>query len=92
VSLDLLVAVALDPFLLASLHRWYASMVIGSTGVEGLDAALLTSSLDNSTLNAPMPVFDPSVKPVPKGCLDLISSSTKTCTNARASVYPVTIG
>jgi len=66
-------------------------MVIGSTGVEGLDAALLTSSLDNSTLNAPMPVFDPSVKPVPKGCLDLISSSPKLAPML-ASVYPVTIG
>jgi len=96
VSLDLLVVVALDPFLLTSLHRWYAQMdapmVIGSTGAEGLAAALLTSSLDNSTLNAPMPVFDSSVKPVPKGCLNLISSGTKTCTDAWASVYPETIG
>ena len=57
-------------------------MGIGSSGAEGLAATHLTSSLDNSMLNASMPVFDPSVKPVPKDCLHLIPSSPKTCTDA----------
>ena len=39
-------------------------MGIGSSGVEGLAAAHLTSSLDNSMSNAPMPLSDPSVKPM----------------------------
>ena len=63
-TLDLHVAVALDPSLLTSLHRCFAPVGIGSSGAEGLAAAHLTSSLDNSTLIAPMPLSDPSVKPV----------------------------
>ena len=63
-TLDLHVAVALDPSLLMSLHRCIAPVGIGSSGAEGLAAAHLTSSLDNSTLIAPMPLSDPSVKPV----------------------------
>ena len=63
-TLDLLVAVALDPSLLTPLHRCIAPVAIGSSGAEGLAAARLTSSLDNSTSIAPMPVPDPSVKPV----------------------------
>jgi hypothetical protein len=39
-------------------------MGIGSSGAEGLAAARLTLSLDNSTSNAPMPDFNLSVKPV----------------------------
>jgi hypothetical protein len=64
-SLDLLVAVTLDPSLLTSLHRCIAPVPIGSSGAEGLADVRLTSSLDNSTSIAPMPVPDPSVKPVP---------------------------
>ena len=63
-TLDLNVAIALDPSLLTSLHRCIAPVGIGSSGAEGLAAVRLTSSLDNSMLNAPMPVPDPSVKPV----------------------------
>ena len=62
-TLDLHVAVALDPFLLTSLHLCIAPMGIGSSSAEGLAAANLTSSLDNSILIAPMPLSDPSVKP-----------------------------
>ena len=61
-TLDLHGAVALDPFLLTSLHRGIAPVGIGSSDAEGLAAAHLTSSLDNSTLIAPMLVSDPSVK------------------------------
>jgi len=50
--------------LLTSLHRCLLRWGIGSSGAEGLAAAHLTSSLDNSMLNAPMPDSDPSVKPV----------------------------
>jgi hypothetical protein len=39
-------------------------VAIGSSGAVGLATARLTSSLDNSTSIAPMPVPDPSVKPV----------------------------
>ena len=74
VTLDRHVAVALDPLQLTSLHRCIASVAIGSTGAEGLTPAHLTTSLDNSMVIAPMPIFGPSFKPVPKSCLDLISS------------------
>ena len=57
-------AVALDYFLLTSLHRRLLRWCIGSSGAERLATAHLTSSLDNSTLIAPMLVSDPSVKPV----------------------------
>ena len=90
--LDLHVAVALDLSLLTSLHRRIAPMGIGSFGAEGLAAAHLTSSLDNSTLIAPMPLNDPSVKPVPKSCFHLIPVGAHTCTDAWASVLPITIG
>ena len=63
-TLDLHVAVALDPSLLTSLHRCIAPVGIDSSDAEGLAAAHLTSSLDNSTLIAPMPLSDTSVKPV----------------------------
>ena len=39
-------------------------MGVGSSGAEGLAVARLTSSLDNSTSIAPMPLSGPSVKPV----------------------------
>ena len=41
----------------------------GSTGAENLALARLASSLEHSTLNAPMPLFDPSVHPVLKNLL-----------------------
>ena len=63
---------------------------VGSISAEDLAPERLTSSLNNSMLNAPMLVSDLSVKPVPKICLDLIG--TKTCTDAWASVYPIIIG
>ena len=63
-TLDLLIAVALDHALLTSLHRRLLRWGIGSSGAEGLATAHLTSSLDNSMLIAPMLVSDPSVKPV----------------------------
>ena len=91
-TLDLHVAVALDHILLTSLHRRLLRWGIGSSGVEGLSAAHSTSSLDNSTLIAPMPLSDLSVKPVPKSYLVLILSGTKNYTDARASVLPTTIG
>ena len=47
-----------------SLNRCIAPVAIGASGAEGLAAAHLTSSLDNSTLIAPMPLSDMSVKPV----------------------------
>jgi len=65
VTLDLHVAVTPDSFLLTSLHRRLLRWCIDSSGAEGFAAAHLTSSLDNSTSIAPMPVPDPSVKPVP---------------------------
>ena len=46
-------------------------MGIGSSGAEGLAAAHLTSSLDNSMLIAPMPLSDLSVQPVPLRFLHL---------------------
>jgi hypothetical protein len=62
VTLDLLIAVALDHALLTSLHRRLLRWGIGSSGAEGLASGHLTSSLDNSTSIAPMPAPDPSVK------------------------------
>jgi len=91
VTLDLYVAVALDPPLLTSLHPCIAPVGIGSSGAEGLAAAHLISSLDNSILIAPMPLNDPSVKPVPKSCFHLIPFGAQTCTDALASVLPTTI-
>ena len=61
---DLFVAVALDHFLLTSLHRRLLRWGIGSSGAEDLAAVHFTSSLDNSTLIAPMPLSGLSVKPV----------------------------
>ena len=72
---------ALDQFLLTSLHRRFLRWGIGSSGAEGLAPGQLTSSLNNSILIAPMPLSDMSVQPVPKSCLDLISSGTKSCTS-----------
>ena len=92
VTQNLLVAVALDHSLLMSLHRRLLRWGIGSSSAEDLAAAHLTSSLDNIMLNAPMPLSDPSVKPVPKSYLDLIPFGTKNYTDARASVLPTTIG
>ena len=63
-TLDLHVAVALDPSLLMSLHRYIALVGIGSSRTEGLAATRLTSSLDNGMLIAPMIDLTPSVQPV----------------------------
>ena len=89
---DLLVAVALDNFLLTSLHRRLLRWGIGSSGAEGLAPGQLTSSLDNSILIAPMTLSDMSVQPVPKSCLDLIPSGTKTCTDAWTSLRLIGLG
>ena len=64
----------------------------GSTGAKGLAAARLTTSLEHSTLNAPMPILKPSVQPVLRFFLHMISSGAQSCTNARASDLPTTIG
>ena len=102
-TLDLHVAIALDPSLLTSLHRCIAPVGIGSSGAEGLAAAHLTSSLDNSTLIAPMPLSDPSVKPVLLSFPHLAQyarpitpmqwrrffRTTIECFDSRASVKPV---
>ena len=63
-TLDLLIAVALDHALLTSLHRLLLRWGIGSSGAEGLAAARLTSSLDNSILITPMLDLALSVQPV----------------------------
>ena len=88
VTLDLLVAVALAPALLTSWHRCIALMGIGPSGAEGLAAAHLTSSLDNSMLNAPMPDSDPSVKLVLLSFSHLAQYSTSNFTDAQVSVHP----
>ena len=64
----------------------------GSTGPEGLAPAQLASSLEHSTLIAQMPLLRPSVQPVLHLFLHLISRGTQTCTNAKASDLPTTIG
>jgi len=92
VTLDLHVAVALDHFLLTSLHRCIAPMGIGSSGAEGLPAAHLASSLDNSMLIAPMPVFDPSVKLVLLSFSHLAQYARPNCTDGLVPVHPTTIG
>ena len=63
-----------------------------STGAEGLAPAQLASSLENSTSIAPMPLLRPSVQPVLHLFLHLISRGAQTCTNAKASDLPTTIG
>ena len=89
---DLLVAVALDNYLLTSLHRHLLRWGIGSTSAEGLAAAHLTSSLDNSMLIAPMPLSDPSVKPVLLSFPHLTQYARPNCTDALMPVHPTTIG
>ena len=69
-----------------------APVGVGPSGAEGLAAARLTSSLEHSTLNAPMPFLNPSVQPVLHFFLHLISRGAQSCTNARASDLPTTIG
>ena len=64
----------------------------GSTGAEGLAPAQLASSLEHSTSIAPMPLLRPSVQPVLHLFLHLISRGAQTCTNAKASDLPTTIG
>ena len=89
---DLLVAVALDNSLLTLLHRRLLRYGIGSSGAEGLAAAHLTSSLDNSMLNAPMPLSDPSVKPLLLSFSHLTQCARPIAPMRRVSVYPATIG
>ena len=64
----------------------------GSTGAEGVAPVRLTSSLEYSTLNAPMLLLTPSVHLVLHLFLHLISKDTQFCTNARALDLPTTIG
>ena len=64
----------------------------GSTGADGLAAARLTTSLEHSTSNAPMPSLTPSVHPVLRFFLHLISRGAQACADARASELPTTIG
>src|SRR6185312_17502405 len=64
----------------------------GSTGAEGLAPAGLTSSLEYSTSNAPMPRLTSSVHPVLYFFLHLISRGTQACATARLSELPTTIG
>ena len=66
--------------------------ITGSTGAEDLAPARLTSSLEHSTLNAPMPLMTPSVHPVLHFFLHLISRGAQTRAEARASDLPTTIG
>ena len=66
--------------------------ITGSTGAEDLAPACLTSSLEHSTLNAPMPLLTPSVHPVLHFFLHLISRGAQTCAKVRASDLPTTIG
>jgi len=65
---------------------------IGSTGAEDFAPARLTSSLEHSTLNAPMPIMKPSVQPVLHFFIHLISRGAQSCTNVRESDLPITIG
>ena len=88
---DLLLAVALDNSLLMSLHRRLLRWGIGSSGAEGLVVAHLTSSLDNNMLKAPMPLSDPSVKPVLLRFPHLAQLAHPIAPMLRASVYPTTI-
>ena len=66
--------------------------ITGSTGAEDFAPARLTSSLEHGTLNAPMSILKPSVQPVLYFFLHLISRGAQSCTNARASDLPTTIG
>ena len=66
--------------------------ITGSTGAEGVAAVRLTSSLEHSTLNAPMPLMTPSIHPMLHFFLHLISRGAQTCAKARASDLPTTIG
>src|SRR6185312_16404815 len=78
------------------MHRCFT----GSTGAEDLTLARLASSLEHSRSNAPMPLFEPSVHPVPISRLGFnsllhqitiasILPTTIGCTDAHASVLPV---
>jgi len=70
-----------------SLNRCIAPVAIGASGAEGLVAAHLILSLDNSTLIAPMPLSDPSVKPVLLSFPYLAQHCTSNFTDAHSSVY-----
>ena len=65
---------------------------VGSIGAEDLAPERLTLSLDNSMLNAPMLVSDPSVKPVLLSFPYLTQLAHPIAPMHRASVYPATIG
>ena len=67
------------------MHRCFT----GSTGAENLALAQLALSLEHNTPNAPMPLFEPSVHPVPISWLDFDSLLHQ---NIMASVLPTTIG
>ena len=65
---------------------------IGSSGTESLAAARLTTSLEHSTLIAPMLYLTPSVQPVLHFFLHWISRGAQSCTKARPSDLPTTVG
>ena len=75
-----------------SLHRCLLRWGIGSSGAESLAAARLTTSLEHSTLNAPMSLLTPSVHPVLRFFLHLISRGAQACATAKPSELPTTIG
>src|SRR6185312_80523 len=66
--------------------------ITSSTDAEDLAPARLTSSLEHSTLNAPMSLMTPSVHPVLHFFLHLISRGAQSCTKARPSDLLTTIG
>ena len=64
----------------------------GSTSAEDFASARLTSSLEHGILNAPMPILKLSVEPMLHFFLHLIFRGAQSCTNARVSDLPTTIG
>ena len=65
---------------------------IGSTGAEGVAPALLTSSLDNGMLIAPMLDLASSIQPVPLRFSHLDQLAHQIAPMHRASDLPTTIG
>jgi len=65
---------------------------VGWTGAEGSSLGHLTSSLEHSMPNAPMPDVIPSVQPVPHMIFTWSSEALKLASNTRASDHLTTIG
>ena len=74
------------------MHRRLLQWGIGSFGAESLAATRLTTSLEHSTLIAPMFYLTPLVQPVLHFLLHLISRGAQAYAKARASDLPTTIG